>query len=89
MRRAGTPSVEKNKSEGSLPAACSENIGMFVPFHHFDDNPIFEMCMMTSEHQRVEEDLPSHSSCVRELDRIADFLDCDLHECSGGWRNLV
>ena len=46
------------------------------------------MCMVTSEHQRVE-DLPPDASCVCELDRIANFLDCDLHESSGGRRHLV
>ena len=56
---------------------------MFIPFHNFDDNTILEMCMVASEHQRVEENLPSNSSCVGKLDCVSDFLSRDLHEGGG------
>lgn len=62
---------------------------MFIPFHDFDDNTIFEMRVVTSEHQGMEEDLTSDSSCVCELDCLSDFLDRNLHESGGRWRNLV
>jgi len=77
------------KSEQGLPAACSEDIGVLIPFHDFDDNTIFEMRVVTSEHQGMEEDLSSDSSCVCELDCLSDCLDRGLHKSCGRWRDLV
>jgi hypothetical protein len=66
-----------------LPASCSKDIGVFISFNDLDDNTILEVCMVASEHQRVEEDLTPNSSCVGELDCISDLLSRDLHEGGG------